>query len=189
MTERVVRAGQPVGRVVASEATALPREIFDLKALGHPIIPAPITYPITLSARSPFVDGVAALVFVSPNVVDPSQDHAEFGVRIRHPEAEIDDRYETQSAHPDARVVAWFRSTDPDRDYLIQFTGMAVGNFTLVDGEGGSEVVAPDPGQLDRWQAWGFTVSRSFHGSSEWHWFSLSNPVWWTLTGCLIHQL
>jgi hypothetical protein len=47
------------------KVTILPKGVRNVKAMA-PIIAAPTTYPIRLSAKAQFVSGVAALVFVSP---------------------------------------------------------------------------------------------------------------------------
>jgi hypothetical protein len=123
------------------KVTILPNGVRNRKALARPIIAASTTYPIRLPAKAPFVSGVAALVFVSPHVLDARQDHAEFGTRIHHPEAlDIDEKYEFIAPHQDRRLVAWFRATDSNQSYLVEFTCIGIGSFTLVDGEGGSEV-------------------------------------------------
>jgi hypothetical protein len=169
--------------------TRLPPGLVNMRAVAHPILPKPITYPIELSATTQFLPGVAALVFVSPNVIDASQDHAEFGLRVTHPEAEIDDRYEFVPPHPDARLVAWFRPAEAERTYLIELEAFAVGSFTLVDEGGVTEVVQPSPGSLDRWGVSAAHVSRTFPGGTDWRWFSFSNEVWWSLSKCRIRQL
>jgi hypothetical protein len=48
------------------KVTILPKGVRNVKAMARPIIAAPTTYPIRLSAKAQFVSGVAALVFVSP---------------------------------------------------------------------------------------------------------------------------
>ena len=169
----------------------LPKGVLNMKTLARPVLlPAPITYPIRLSAKAQFVSGVAALVFVSPHVLDASQDHAEFGLRIHHPEASnVDDRYEFFSPHSGARLVAWFRVTDANQKYLIEFTCVGIGSFTLIDGEGGSEVGQPNPAGGDLWGVAGAQVARTFQGSSQWRWFSLENDNWWRVTACEIRKV
>ena len=129
-------------------------------------------------------------MFVSPHVLDASQDHAEFGVRVHRPEAlDIDEKYEFISPHTDGRLVAWFRATDSNRSYLVEFTCIGIGSFTLVDGEGGSEVEKPDPAGVDNWGVSIARLSRIFQGGSDWRWFSLANDRWWELTACEIRRL
>src|SRR5262245_5549587 len=166
----------------------LPRGVTNLTLLARQAVAVPTSYPVTLSARTQFVSGVAALVFVSPHVLDASLDHAEFGLRVHHPEAEVDDQYEFTPPHPDARLVTWFRSTDPSRGYMLVVTCVGIGSFTLVD-DAGTEVVKPDPTKTDRWTVGSVKISRPFGGSSNWCWFSLTNPAWWALTRCEILQV
>ena len=172
------------------KVTILPKGVRNMKALVRPIIAAPTTYPIRLSAKAQFVSGVAALVFVSPHVLDASQDHAEFGIRIPHPEAlDIDEKYEFMAPHKDGRLVAWFRAADSNQSYLVEFTCIGIGAFTLVDGEGGSEVEEPDPADRDNWGVSNARISRTFQGGPDWRWFSLANDRWWELTACEIRKL
>jgi hypothetical protein len=172
------------------KVTILPNGVRNRKALARPIIAASTTYPIRLPAKAPFVSGVAALVFVSPHVLDASQDHAEFGTRIHHPEAlDIDEKCEFIAPHQDRRLVAWFRATDSNQSYLVEFTCIGIGSFTLVDGEGGSEVEQPDPADRDNWGVSTARLLRTFKGGPDWRWFSLANDSWWKLTGCEIRQL
>jgi len=100
--------------------------------------------------------------------------HAEFGLRIKHQGAEVNDLYEFKPPHPDAWLVAWFKATDPNGTTSCHLTCLGLGSFTLVDGEG-SEIVQPSPDERDRWGGYSTEVSRTFHGGCDWRWFSLTN--------------
>jgi hypothetical protein len=100
------------------------------------------TEPITLSSANQFVANEAALVFVSPHVIDASKDIATFG------DTEV-------PPHAGARVVAWFRAPKEVK-YVVDFfchgslaihseePGPTSGEFTLVPSTGGSEIDALD---------------------------------------------
>lgn len=81
-----------------------------------------LQFPIRLSPQTPYSVGRAALVFVSPHVIDPAENIAEFGWNsggIAVEDAGI--YYEQHPPHSDAYVVAWFKSPSVGTKFGIEF--------------------------------------------------------------------
>jgi hypothetical protein len=147
-----------------------------------------IQWPIQLTPKAPFHMGVAALVFVSPHVLSPADDVAEFGV---YPLPQSQEQKEEHRPlrhgppHEGAHVVAWLRPPELNRDYNVEFTclGMAEGTFDLEASDGGTETVdVPGDYTLAGVTTNTVNVSSNFVPQEhKWLWFSLTSGFYWKL--------
>jgi len=168
-----------------------------MQALAKRVVAKPpgpgIQYPITVTPRTPYMTGVAALVFVSPHTVSPADDVAEFGVQIPPPAEDPGIGWNYLPPYEGARTVVWFRPPQAGREYVLELGGDAYSlgdtTFDLDAGDGGKETVEiPLGGGPDylRSQTVSYPISPS---DRDWRWFSLSASSYWRYSSCQIVQL
>lgn len=146
-----------------------------------------IKYPILLTPRSPFLTGIAALVFASAHVVSPADDVAEFGAQP----ALGEEGGKGVDPYDGARVVAWFRPPELSRTYDIVFECRAryLASFNVETSDGGMETVQVT-GASDNVYTASQNVSLTFDVQShDWRWFSISSDAYWRLLSCQISPL
>jgi hypothetical protein len=145
--------------------------------------------PITLSPAQPFIAGKAALVFVSPHVIDASKDVVKFGFLT--PKVSGGSNVEEPSRpHEGACAVAWFKPP-PSVHYLVNFgcqthlldnADYKDETFRLVRG-GASQSAS---------YVFGGQYVAMIQGSSpqpDWESFRLSGSHYWQLRHCEITVL
>jgi hypothetical protein len=154
--------------------------------------------PIRLSPAKPFIAGKAALVFVSPHVLDAGQDFAEFGSLVSVQWTDTEWFLIPEPPHDGARVVAWFRPPVANEKYLADFAcagGSAekyqepifnedeqADKFTLVASSGGSSSAPWLEGEQH--VAMVFEVS-----TTDWLSLALNGSDHWRLLYCEISRL
>jgi len=154
--------------------------------LGH----ASFEWPIALTPKSPFRPGVAALVFVSPHVLSPADDVADFGYLVPWAPP-IDEPPPQGLPHDGAHVVAWLRPPELKREYSVEFscTGVPSSTFVLDQESGGQETKVVTGGTKGNFEV-PIHVPTTFHaGEADWTWFSLSASNHWKLESCEISIL
>jgi hypothetical protein len=152
-----------------------------LPTLGPPKGLKPtIQYPIHLTPQKPYALGVAALVFVNANTVSPADDLAEFGIYpLPLPEgADPSHPHPSQPPIEGARVMTWFRPSELNRTYNLEFTCLAM--------EGSGFELEPSDGAKETFSVPGYSGTASMHMPAnvlatehDWLWFSLSSPGYW----------
>jgi hypothetical protein len=140
-----------------------------------------VQYPIRLTARTPYLSGRAALVFVSPHFLSPADDAASFGIDTLDPE---EGTY--GPPYQDARIVAWFRPPEAGRKYNVDFSILvSPGSSYSLASDGGTETM--DYG--DEVPAYKLLSTTFFASSSDWLSFTLSGTNYWRLDYCELNQL
>jgi hypothetical protein len=151
------------------------------------------TEPIRLSPAHQFIAGKAALVFVSPTLLDASKDHAEFG--LIDPPSEDHPGFSTSPPHEGARVVAWFHPLAAGK-YVVDFTctpmpvlgGESLANtgleFVFDSSTGAAESVSWEQADMEHHVGTLFEVS-----TPDWLSFTLSGPQRWLLQKCEFWRL
>jgi hypothetical protein len=151
----------------------------------------PTQYPIQLTPHTPYVMGRAGLVFVGPHVLDPGGNLAEYGW------ADFDGNYGWfhSPPHEGARVVGWFRPSDPGRKYNVDFSceGQRGHSFVLASSGGASETVDLATDNLDLPEMLPLekvSVGTTFIAQDEnWKWFQVSGDGHWKLLSLEVVQL
>jgi hypothetical protein len=158
---------------------------------------ASIQWPIQLTPKAPFHLGVAALVFLSPHLLSPADDAAEFGIRSVAPSPweDLDPPALSESTHlppyDGAQVVAWFRPLELNREYNVEFNcqGVTGHNFVLGQRDGGQETAKA----TDASQAGGIgllSLSTNIQaGERDWLTFGMSSDAYWRFVSCEISML
>ena len=122
-------------------------------------------YTIRLTARESFVQGRAALVFVSPHVHSPADDVAVYG-ESQFDGGEVGIEY--SPPHEGARLVAWSLPPNAGGKYNIDFEIVAApGSYSLEGPEGVITTQVPGLLHVDR------HVATTFQPYSN-DWFSFS---------------
>lgn len=154
-----------------------------LKNLKEALDTPPIDHPIQLTPHSPYVMGRAALVFLSPHVLNPADNSAEYGWETSEP------AYGTlvhNPPHGGACVVAWFRPPVAARKYNVNFSCEGVRGHSLVlvsDGDTETINISTDNTQIPE----ALPLAKAAAGTTfeakdlAWKWFSLSSDQHWKL--------
>jgi len=153
------------------------------KNLKQALDTPPIDYPIELTPHSPYMMGRAALVFISPHVLNPADDAAEYGSETSDP------TYGTivhNPPHGGACVVAWFRPPVAARKYNVNFSCEGVRGHSLVlVGEGDTETIniSTDNTQIPEALPLAKAAAGTMFEAKDlgWKWFSLSSDQHWKL--------
>lgn len=145
-------------------------------------------WPIRLTPRTPFHAGIAALVFVSPHVISPADDLAEFGYPVPDP-APYDGNPPPQGPpHDGAHLVAWLNPPEASREYSVEFKceGVKASTFVLDQLGGGEETKDVAASKTEITAAVNITTTA---GGGDWVWLSLSANDYWKLFSCEISPL
>lgn len=143
-------------------------------------------YPILLTPLSPHLTNRAALVFVRPSVLSSADDLAEYGSETYHDVFEEGDSgYDHHPPIEGARLVAWFRTSEPGRKYNVDFSCECVAghSFTLVSSAGASETASvPEGAELETNHLYPVLVGMTFTPQTDsWRAFTLSSDAHWKL--------
>lgn len=150
----------------------------------HMIVP---DYPIKLTPQSPYVMNRAALVFVLPDILSPADNLAEYGW-LAFSESEVG--VEHIPGREGARVIAWFRPSEENRKYNVDFSceGETGQSFVLALSTGDTETVhvSGDFSAVLISELVGTTFEAN---NKNWRSFSLSMTGHWKLLSFEVNQL
>ena len=137
------------------------------------------TDPIRLSPATQFVANKAALVFVSPHVIDASKDIATFGDTGVSP-------------HPGASVFAWFKAPAANTTVLVDFVCQAfLASSSEEAGVNHSTFTLKASSQTEATASTGSEQHVAFVGTfpSQWRSVQVSCSGYWKLVRCEITVL
>ncbi|SRR6266516_1739707 len=155
---------------------------------------ASIQWPIQLTPKAPFHTGVAALVFVSPHLLSPADDVAEFGIR-NPPPLPGEDLGIAMRVHlppyDGAHVVAWLRPPELSREYNVEFNCQGVtGDTFVLEQPDGSEETAEVSNASEGVNIGKLTLSSNVQAQEhEWLRFGVTSGAYWRFVSCEISML